>query len=600
MAITFVGATSSASGQSNNPPLPSGLQEGDLVLAGCGSDNTQASVPSGWNGLNKGNNQSIAPGGNTDSRGLLCYKVMGATPDTTFPINAGNQNFVCAAFRGVDVNNGGFINHTSAITTANGGMPNPPSVTPNDTSRNNWVVAYGMLDDDEVNVSAPTNYTLLGAGLAGGDGTTMAAYRANITATEDPGQFGGSGTDEWDSYSVVLKPALTNPTITDVDTDETIGVTQTNVVITGTVFESAQGTGKVEISPNNTYAAGGLVQQSIDSWADTSIQFDVVRTGLSVGTNYVWVTNNGGNQNADAFAVTLVGNTPSITSVDGDNSLAVGQTNITVLGTNFESSQGSGKLELSASATYGTGLVLQSIDTWSNTSIQFDLNSTGLSAGTIYAYVTNNDGVVSAPQALTLELVIPSISSFNGGSPFFADNTGIIILGTGFLASDVGVAKVEIGNASTYAGSGTKVELAVTSWSDTSLTVNGARGSLSTGTVYVYVTNSAGGVNSSGLSTTLSSVIPSVSTLDGDGGAQNASITAGETVTMTGTNFRTTQTTGVVEVCNNITYSSATVKNSQPITSWGNTSVSFTLSNVSGLSEGTNYIFITNGTGEVS
>ena len=705
MAITFVGATSSASGQNNNPPLPSGLQEGDLVLAGAGSDNTQASVPTGWTGLNKGANQSIAPDGNTDSRGLLCYKVMGPTPDTTFPINSGNQNFVCAAFRGVDVDNAGFINHTSAITTANGGMPDPPSVTPNDTSRNNWVVAWGMLDDDErTDVTAGANYTLIGSGALGGDGTTMAAYRANITAAEDPPQFGGGGTDEWDSYSVVLKPALANPTITDVDTDETIGVTQTNVVITGTIFQSPQGTGKVEISPNNTYAAGGLVQQTIDSWADTSIQFDVVRTGLSTGTNYIWVTNDGGNQNDTAFPITLTAETPSITNIDGDDALQVNQTNIviagdgfypnqtdgpgtgfvelattsaatggtrvtqsidtwadqsiqfdltegglsfpgtyfarvyngdnvssaalsisvqqpvsitnvdgddsllvgqlgiTITGTGFGTSQGTGKIEVSPNNTYGAGgLVEQTIDTWSSdTSISFDLVRTGLSVGTLYLYVTNDSGGRDQ-QTITLVAVNPTVSSFNGGTQIFGDTTGIAVVGLDFGAVDVGSAKVELGNASTYAGSGTKVEQTVTTWGGaTSITVDAVRGGLSTGTVYVYVTNSDGGVNTNGLAVTLASTVPSIGSLDGDGGAENATITAGETVTTTGSNFRTTQTTGKVEVCNNISYASATVKNTQTITSWSNTSISFTVDNVTGLVEGTNYVFITNGTGEVS
>ena len=603
MAITFVGATSSASGQNNNPPLPSGLQEGDLVLAGTGSDNTQASVPTGWTGLNKGNNQSIAPDAFTDSRGLLCYKVMGPTPDTTFPINSGNQNFVCAAFRGVDVDNAGFINHTSAISTNNGGMPNPPSVTPNDTSRDNWVVAYGMLDDDErTDVSAGANYTLIGSGALGGDGTTMAAYRANITAAENPPQFLGGGTDEWDSYSVVLKPALSNPTITDVDTDETIGVTQTNVVITGSTFQSPQGTGKVEISPNNTYAAGGLVQQTIDSWADTSIQFDVVRTGLSTGTNYIWITNDAGNQNDTAFPITLVGNTPTITNVDGDNSLLVGQTNIVIAGNNFESAQGTGKVEISPNATYGAGgLVLQSIDTWSNTSVQFDLDRTGLSVGTLYVYVTNNDGVVSAGQSITLVATTPTVSSFNGGTQIFGDTTGIAVTGFDFGAADVGSAKVELGNNSTYSGSTLLVEQTVTTWGGaTSITVDAVRGGLSTGTVYAYVTNSDGGVNANGLAVTLSSVTPAVASLDGDGGNQNASITAGETVIMTGSDFRPNQSTGKVEVCNNVNYASATVKNTQTITAWADTQISFTVNNITGLAEGTNYVFVTNGTGEIS
>jgi hypothetical protein len=193
------------------------------------------------------------------------------------------------------------------------------------------------------------------------------------------------------------------------------------------------------------------------------------------------------------------------------------------------------------------------------------------------------------------------VSSFNGGTQIFGDTTGIAVVGLDFGAADVGSAKVELGNASTYAGSGTKVEQTVTTWGgQTSITVSALRGALSTGTVYVYVTNSDGGVNTNGLAVTLSSVTPAIASLDGDGGNQNSSITAGETVTMTGSNFRTTQTTGKVEVCNNISYASATVKNTQTITAWADTQISFTVNNVTGLVEGTNYVFISNGTGEVS
>jgi len=393
-----------------------------------------------------------------------------------------------------------------------------------------------------------------------------------------------------------------NPIITDVDGDESIGVTQTNVVLTGSTLTTNTGQAKVEISPNNTYAGGGLVQQTIDSWADTSIQFDVVRTGLSVGTNYIWVTNDGGNQNETAFPITLVGNTPTITNVDGDNSLLVGQTNIVIAGNNFESAQGTGKVEISPNATYGAGgLVLQSIDTWSNTSVQFDLDRTGLSVGTLYVYVTNNDGVVSAGQSITLVAVNPTVSSFNGGTQIFGDTTGIAVTGFDFGAVDAGLAKVELGNSATYAGSTLKVEQTVTTWGGaTSITVNAVRGGLSTGTVYAYVTNSDGGVNTNGLAVTLSSVTPAVAGLDGDGGNQNSSITAGETVIMTGSDFRPNQSTGKVEVCNNVNYASATVKNTQTITAWADTQISFTVDNVTGLVEGTNYVFVTNGTGEFS
>ena len=505
--------------------------------------------------------------------------------------------------------------------------------------------------------------------------------------------------------TITTQVIATNPIITDIDTDENIGVQQTAVVITGSNFGTQTGSAKVEISPNNTYAAGGLVLQTINSWASvTSILFDVVRTGLSAGTNYVWVTDSAGAQNTTAFPITLTAETPSITNIDGDDALQVNQTNIvivgdgfypnqtdgpgtgfvelattsaatggtrvtqsidtwadqsiqfdltegglsfpgtyfarvyngdnvssaplsisvqqpvsitnvdgddsllvgqlgiTITGTGFETSQGTGKIEISPNNTYGAGgLVEQTIDTWSSdTSISFDLVRTGLSVGTLYLYVTNDSGGRDQ-QTITLVAVNPTVSSFNGGTQIFGDTTGIAVVGLDFGAADVGSAKVELGNASTYAGSGTKVEQTVTTWSGaTSITVDAVRGALSTGTVYAYVTNSDGGVNTNGLAVTLASAVPSIGSLDGDGGNQNSSITAGETVIMTGSDFRPNQTTGKVEICNNVNYASATVKNTQTITAWADTQISFTLNNVTGLVEGTNYVFITNGTGELS
>ena len=460
----------------------------------------------------------------------------------------------------------------------------------------------GASDPNKVTTSGTDIWALRTIDLSNSGANANSSTRMRFELT-----FPSAGTTWHNDYgldTVTLTGTDLAPIITDVDTDENIGVSQTNVVLTGSNLGTNTALAKVEISPNNTYGVGpgGLVQQTIDSWADTSIQFDVVRTGLAIGTNYVWVTKSDGTQNVTAFAITLVGVTPSITNVDGDDSLLVGQTNIVVTGTNFENTQGTGKVEISPNATYGAGgLVLQSIDTWSNTSVQFDLDRTGLSVGTLYVYVTNNDGLVSAGKLVTLVAVNPTVSSFNGGTQIFGDTTGIAVVGFDFGAVDVGSAKVELGNANTYAGSGTKVEQTVTTWGgQTSITVSALRGTLSTGTVYAYVTNSDGGVNTNGLAVTLASAVPSIASLDGDGGAENATITAGETVTKTGSNFRTTQTTGKVEICNNISYASATVKNTQSITSWSNTSISFTVDNITGLVEGTNYVFITNGTGEVS
>lgn len=100
----------------------------------------------------------------------------------------------------------------------------------------------------------------------------------------------------------IVAPAA--PTITDVDTDEVIDDKQTGVVITGTNFEAAQGTGKVEISDNATYGSGNVVEQTETAWGDTAITITVVLGGMAPGTpRYVWVTVDGGSRNPAGFVV---------------------------------------------------------------------------------------------------------------------------------------------------------------------------------------------------------------------------------------------------------------------------------------------------------
>ena len=69
-----------------------------------------------------------------------------------------------------------------------------------------------------------------------------------------------------------------------------VSIEDTNITITGTNFNASQGTGKVEICASSNYT-GRIIEQSIDSWAATSIQFDIVRGDLLTGDVYIFVTN---------------------------------------------------------------------------------------------------------------------------------------------------------------------------------------------------------------------------------------------------------------------------------------------------------------------
>lgn len=73
-------------------------------------------------------------------------------------------------------------------------------------------------------------------------------------------------------------------------TPDSFEAAETGVVIAGSAFEAAQGTGKVELGDNSDYGSANLEEQTIEAWGDTEITFTVVQGALSIGTLYVFVT----------------------------------------------------------------------------------------------------------------------------------------------------------------------------------------------------------------------------------------------------------------------------------------------------------------------
>lgn len=115
----------------------------------------------------------------------------------------------------------------------------------------------------------------------GGDNLGMRVYEAKINGTYD----------------------LAPPAITSVGTPFRDG--QTAVAIAGSGFEATQGTGKVELSDNATYATGTKVTQTVTSWNTSAIQFTGVLGALAPGPLWVWVTTNGALRNTVGFPVTV-------------------------------------------------------------------------------------------------------------------------------------------------------------------------------------------------------------------------------------------------------------------------------------------------------
>ena len=111
---------------------------------------------------------------------------------------------VMIAFRGVDTSD---PFGSTATRQSSSGMPDPASITVNNS--NSMVLIVGLLDDDDIasSVTAPTGYTLAVVDdTTSSDCTVMTAYKSLTgTGSEDPGTFGGSGSDAYKAYTLELK-----------------------------------------------------------------------------------------------------------------------------------------------------------------------------------------------------------------------------------------------------------------------------------------------------------------------------------------------------------------------------------------------------------
>jgi RHS repeat-associated protein len=307
------------------------------------------------------------------------------------------------------------------------------------------------------------------------------------------------------SFTVVSAPSITSLSIT-------TGAVGATVVITGTNFVSTQGSGTVKF--NGTSA-------TVTNWIATSI---TVTVPSSATTGNVVVFASGVNSNGKSFTVVSA---PSITSLSITTG-AVGAT-VVITGTNFVSTQGSGTVKFNGTSA--------TVTSWIATSITVTVPS-GATTGNVVVFASgvNSNGssftVVSAPSITSLSITTGAVGAT------------VLITGTNFGSSQ---------GSGTVKFNGTPAT--VTSWSATSITVTVPTGA-TTGNVVVF----ASGVNSNGSSFTVVSA-PSITSLSVTSDA------VGATVTITGTNFVSSQGSGTVS----FNGTAATV------TSWSATSIGVTV-----------------------
>lgn len=240
MAISFVGSYSGTHAAtttqtiafanlrnaSGNAPI---LQEGDLVIVGCnnaGTTNLADGVltPTGYTAIFSPN---LYANDSNDTNFQVCYKFMGATPDTSVGIRASNSTangfaYTITVLRGVDPNNPLDVAAVSD-TGNNTGVANPPAITP--VTAGAWILGFGA-----AGVAAGAVFTNpAGSGWS----TTTNHFRSStITTTTvdanicvsiktdwtsgafDAPAYGGStttNTGSWAAATLALRPRIDPP-----------------------------------------------------------------------------------------------------------------------------------------------------------------------------------------------------------------------------------------------------------------------------------------------------------------------------------------------------------------------------------------------------
>ncbi len=303
---SFVNAGTFASGNGAatlTPGLPSGHASGDHLM---------------WMGLERNSSNTIAlPSGYAEVYCLLngaikyfCVadKIDGGSESAPSTTAVGPAVAQIAAFRGGPTSLSGLL-HASASTSSTCST-NPPIPALTITQANTLVLGLAFqLDDYTGFTSNPSGFTTVAHNAAdlNSDVSLLASYQVQTTATNiSAGNFTTSGATSQTCRGVTLSlnPGQTAGTtsITSVNTTNSIAYTDTNRVATVVAAGASQGAGTFKLIDQ----AGSIKStQSIDTWADTSIQFDPTQGNVRFGAITYELIPNASNTATLAGALTV-------------------------------------------------------------------------------------------------------------------------------------------------------------------------------------------------------------------------------------------------------------------------------------------------------
>ncbi|MBJ2143629.1 IPTL-CTERM sorting domain-containing protein [Delftia acidovorans] len=355
-----------------------------------------------------------------------------------------------------------------------------------------------------------TAVTITGTNFIGTTGVNFGASAAtgftvnsatSITATAPPGtgtvdirvsnSVGTSPTVAADQFTYVAAPSVTS-------ISPTAGPTGggTTVIITGTGFAAAPGTGAVRFGATTaTYTI------------NSNTQITATAPAGSAGTVDVTVTTVGGTSATSAADQFTYVPAPTVTSISPTAGPTAGGTSVVITGTNF-----SGTTAVTFGATAATGFTV-------NSATQITATAPAHAAGTVDVRITTVGGTSATSAADQFTYVAaPTVTSVSPTAGPAAGGTSVVITGTNLS----GATAVTFGAT---AATGFTVNSA------TQITATAPAGS--PGTVDVRVTTT-GGTSATGAADQFTYVAtPTVTSISPTSGPQ----AGGTTVTLTGTNL---------------------------------------------------------------
>lgn len=185
---------------------PSNISSGNLLLCFIGHDGASGaspSMPSGW--VNAGGATAAGSAAELD----VWYKIATGSESGTFSFSPDASEQGC--WRIVRISNWHGTTPPEVSTAASGtsANPNPNSLTPSWGSADTLWFAANVSDGARDTTVFSSSYTNgfsdnSGGGAGAGLGTCR---RENATATEDPGQFTISASDQWGAVTVAVRPS---------------------------------------------------------------------------------------------------------------------------------------------------------------------------------------------------------------------------------------------------------------------------------------------------------------------------------------------------------------------------------------------------------